>query len=77
MHWASLGVLAGVAGRGFRPGADRAVEDVCNCSLRCFVCCLLLPLLVEFFSFELVLYHDVEYLTIGNRGRARIMMLNI
>jgi hypothetical protein len=30
MHRASLGVLAGVAGRGFRPGADRPVEDVCD-----------------------------------------------
>jgi hypothetical protein len=30
MHRASLGVLAGVAGRGLRPGADRPVEDVCD-----------------------------------------------
>jgi hypothetical protein len=28
MHRALLCVLAGVAGRGFRPGADRPVEDV-------------------------------------------------
>jgi hypothetical protein len=30
MHRASLGVLAGVAARGFRPGVDRPAEDVCN-----------------------------------------------
>jgi hypothetical protein len=30
MHWALLGVLAGVAGRGLRLGADRPNEDVCD-----------------------------------------------
>jgi hypothetical protein len=30
MHRVSLGVLAGVSGRGFRPGADRPVEVVCD-----------------------------------------------
>jgi hypothetical protein len=30
MHRASQGGLAGVAGQGFRPGADRPVEDVCD-----------------------------------------------
>jgi hypothetical protein len=30
MHRASLGVLAGVAGLGFCPRADRPVEDVCD-----------------------------------------------
>jgi hypothetical protein len=30
MHRALLGVLSGVAGRGFRPGVDPPVEDVCD-----------------------------------------------
>jgi hypothetical protein len=60
MHWASLGVLAGVAGRGFRPRADRPVEDVCDWG--CCGCCPLLPLVVGFCSFEFVLFNDVEYL---------------
>jgi hypothetical protein len=45
MHRASLGVLAGVAGWGFRPGADRPVEDVallCLLSVASLACWILL-----------------------------------
>jgi hypothetical protein len=37
------GVLAGAAGRGFHPGADRPNQDVCD--KPCFVCYSLIPLL--------------------------------
>jgi hypothetical protein len=44
MHRALLGVLAGVSKWGFRPGADRPVEDACD--QRFFVWCPRRPLLV-------------------------------
>jgi hypothetical protein len=40
MHGALLGVLAGVAGRGFRPGTDQPLEECVIggvfCVARCF-----------------------------------------
>jgi hypothetical protein len=64
MHGALLGVLAGVAGGGFRPGTDQPLEDVC--AWRSFLCCPLLPLLVGFCSFEFVLDNDVKYLDLDD-----------
>jgi hypothetical protein len=75
MHWASLGALAGVAGRGFHPGGDPPVEDVCDD--RCFGCCRLRPLLVGFSSFELVLYTDLEHVDLGDAVFLLMSLCNI